>query len=174
MTVPAPEPLFPVLDIEASGFGAGSYPIEVGFVLPDATSYCTLIRPVERWVHWQAQAEAVHGITREILARYGKPPVDVAFQLNQSLHGMTLYTDCWSADWGWISRLFDEAELVPRFRLEDLRLLLTIDQANRWHAVKDAVVAELALNRHRASNDARVLQLTLQRVRTEQALAQPA
>lgn len=165
MSAPAPEALFPVLDIEASGFGAGSYPIEIGFVLPDASSYCTLIRPAERWVHWQPQAEATHGITRDVLAKHGKPLVDVAFQLNQTLRGMTLYTDCWSADWGWVSRLYDEAELVPRFRLEDLRLLLTIEQANRWHVVKDAVAAELALNRHRASNDARVLQLTLQRVR---------
>ena len=33
-----------VLDIEASGFGVGSYPIEVGFVLPDGQSYCSLLR----------------------------------------------------------------------------------------------------------------------------------
>lgn len=166
MPASAPEALFPVLDVEASGFGAGSYPIEVGYVLADGSAFCTLIRPADSWRHWQAQAEATHGITREILAAHGKSPRDVAQQLNEALRGLTLYTDCWSADWGWISRLFDEAELVPRFRLEDLRLLLTIEQANRWHAIKDAVVAEMALARHRASYDARILQTTLQRVRS--------
>lgn len=155
----------PMLDVEASGFGAGSYPIEIGYVLPDGTTYCTLIRPSDSWTHWQSKAESVHGITRSILAQHGKPLAQVAQHLNQALRGLTLYTDCWSADWGWISRLYDEAELPPYFRLEDLRLLLTVDQANRWHDVKDKVVADLALTRHRASNDAKILQLTLQRVK---------
>jgi hypothetical protein len=34
-----------VIDVEASGFGRGSYPIEVGFVLPDGEAVCTLVRP---------------------------------------------------------------------------------------------------------------------------------
>lgn len=156
-----------MLDVEASGFGAGSYPIEIGYVLPDGSTYCTLIRPSDSWTHWQSNAESVHGITRSILAQHGKPLVQVARHLNETLRGLTLYTDCWSADWGWISRLYDEAELTPYFRLEDLRLLLSVDQANRWHEVKDEVVADLALTRHRASNDAKILQLTLQRVKAE-------
>ncbi len=34
-----------VIDVEASGFGAGSYPIEVGVAFPDGRSWCCLIRP---------------------------------------------------------------------------------------------------------------------------------
>ena len=34
-----------IIDIEASGFGRGSYPIEVGLVLPDGTPHCFLIAP---------------------------------------------------------------------------------------------------------------------------------
>ena len=162
----APENLFPVLDVEASGFGAGSYPIEIGYVLPDGSAFCSLIRHDVTWRHWTAEAESVHGISRASLAQYGKPLEDVAAALNQSLFGMTLYTDCWAVDWGWVSRLFDSAGLVPRFRLEDLRVLLSEDQAARWGAIKAAVMEELALTRHRASNDARVLQLSLQRVRS--------
>jgi hypothetical protein len=41
-----------VLDVEASGFGAGSYPIEIGYIASDGTSYCTLIRPAPSWTHW--------------------------------------------------------------------------------------------------------------------------
>lgn len=52
----------PILDVEAPGFGAGSYPIEVGYFLGDGTAYCTLIKPAANWTHWDPAAEAVHGI----------------------------------------------------------------------------------------------------------------
>ena len=39
----------PILDVEASGFGPGSYPIEIGYVLGDGTAYCTLISPAISW-----------------------------------------------------------------------------------------------------------------------------
>jgi hypothetical protein len=39
MNVPA------ILDVEASGFGRGSYPVEVGYVLEDGVSQCMLVRP---------------------------------------------------------------------------------------------------------------------------------
>ena len=45
------------LDMEASGFGRHSYPIEVGFVLGDGQSWCTLIRPAADWTHWDPAAE---------------------------------------------------------------------------------------------------------------------
>ena len=51
MTTPPPAtPLAPaVLDVEASGFGRSSYPIEIGVVFPDGHAYCTLIRPESHW-----------------------------------------------------------------------------------------------------------------------------
>lgn len=33
------------IDVEASGFGGESYPIEVGVALDDDTKYCALIQP---------------------------------------------------------------------------------------------------------------------------------
>jgi len=45
-----------VLDIEASGFGRDSYPVEIGYVLPDGQTWCTLIRPAPAWTHWDATA----------------------------------------------------------------------------------------------------------------------
>jgi hypothetical protein len=47
----------PVLDIEASGFGRDSFPIEVGYVLGNSESFCCLIRPAPEWTHWDATAE---------------------------------------------------------------------------------------------------------------------
>lgn len=51
-----------MLDVEASGFGRGSYPIEIGLAFPDGTSVAYLLRPEPDWVHWDEGAEQVHGL----------------------------------------------------------------------------------------------------------------
>jgi hypothetical protein len=51
-----------------------------------------------------------------------------------------------------------------RFRLESVATLLDEPRLARLDAVRRAAVAELGLARHRASNDARALQLALSRV----------
>ena len=154
-----------VLDIEASGFGVGSYPIEVGFVLPDGQSYCTLIRPAPNWLHWDPQAQKVHGISQQMLATHGRSVQEVAQELNDRLQGRTLYTDAWLHDYTWLATLYEAAEQVPAFRLDDLRSLFTETEATHWHVVKKQVATELKLQRHRASSDARILQSTLIRLR---------
>jgi hypothetical protein len=154
-----------IIDLEASGFGRGSYPIEVGFILSDGQTYCTLIRPAEQWKHWDATAEKLHHITPEILAIHGKSARDVATALNERLRGKVVYSDGWINDYSWLGRLFDEAELTPSFRLENLRSLLSDEEAALWHPTKQAVLSETPQHRHRASTDARVIQQTLARVR---------
>lgn len=155
-----------VLDIEASGFGRSSYPIEVGFVLPDGHAYCTLVRPEAHWTHWDAQAETLHHIPRALIVERGLPAPEVARKLNSQLAGQTVYSDGWANDYSWLGALFDAADLAPRFRLENLRALLSEAQADQWHTVKALVSKERGAQRHRASSDARLLQLTLQRLRT--------
>jgi len=154
-----------ILDIEASGLGAGSYPIEIGVALPDGESYCSLVRPEPDWQHWDAGAEATHGIPREVPVSRGRPAAEVAEALNRLLAGKVAYSDGWSNDYSWLSLLFDAARTVPRFRLDNLRALLSEDEAARWHATKDEVISELRPVRHRASSDARVLQITVARVK---------
>ena len=157
--MPATAPAFrppPILDIEASGFGPSSYPIEVGLILPDGCTYCSLIRPLDAWTHWDASAEAIHHVARSTL---------VAHALNLRLHGQTIYCDAWYHDFTWLGRLFDAADLPQCFRLEDIRGLLGEAEMEAWHATKTEILAETGLQRHRASNDARVLQQTLLRVK---------
>ena len=74
-----------VIDVEASGFGKGSYPIEVGFVLPDGRGDCMLIRPGPQWRHWDVAAERLHHISRALLEERGRPARDVAERLNAQL-----------------------------------------------------------------------------------------
>jgi len=149
-----------IIDLEASGFGTGSYPIEVGFVMPDGSSQCSLIRPAEDWTHWDSSAESVHGITRAVLMEYGHSPLDVATQLNRSLHGQVVYSDAWAHDYTWLSVLFEAAGLVPTFRLEHLLVLMSECTTAHWNEVRSKVERDLNMRRHRASNDARVLQTT--------------
>lgn len=155
-----------VLDLEASGFGRGSYPIEIGYVLPDGSGFCTLIRPESSWTHWDPEAQRLHGIPRDRAVRHGRPVQDIARHLNQVLRGQTIYSDAWANDYSWIGALFDAADLTPSFRVENLRVLLSDAEAACWHATKRLVGHELNLPRHRASSDARLLQMTLRRLRT--------
>lgn len=156
--------IFTFIDVEASGFGASSYPIEVGCVFPDGSGYCSLIKPEPDWLHWDECAEKIHGISREVLFLHGSTPHRVATDLNEKLSGKCVITDAWYHDFNWIHRLFYATALVPRFKLMDLRSLLDDEKTARWDSVKSDVQAELDLQRHRASHDARILQMTYQRL----------
>jgi hypothetical protein len=153
-----------VLDIEASGFGRGSYPIEIGFVLPDGTAYCTLIVPDHSWTHWDGDAERVHGISRSLLQRHGRSAREVAVELNHRLAGRTVYCDNWAHDYAWLARLFETAAVHPSFKLRHLRELMSENAAEQFDDTREIVARNLQLRRHRASSDARVLQLSLAKV----------
>ena len=154
-----------VLDIEASGFGRDSYPVEVGFVLADGQTYCSLIRPAPTWTHWDPQAERVHHITQDTVQRHGREVTEVATQLNERLRGLTLYCDGWAHDYAWLGVLFEAAGMTPTFKLDNLRALLTDKEAAFWNVVKKQITTEMRLQRHRASSDAKILQRTLMRLR---------
>ncbi len=159
----SPAPI--VIDFEASGFGRGSYPIEVGFVMPDGRGDCMLIRPAADWQHWDPAAEALHHISREALARFGRPVTDVVDRLESQLHGRIVYSDGWGNDYSWLSTLYDAADRQPGFRLDSLQKLLTADELDRWDDEKAAVFDGHARERHRASADARLLQAVVMRLR---------
>lgn len=152
-----------IIDIEASGLGRGSYPIEVGVALPGGETECMIIRPAAEWQHWDVEAEALHGISRDTLMRHGRDPEEVARQLNHWLAEQVVYSDAWGNDSCWLALLYECVGLSCHFQLESLRTLLTEEQAACWHKVKEQVVAESPWQRHRASNDALVLQQTYNR-----------
>jgi hypothetical protein len=161
---PGHAPLPCVIDIEASGFGRGSYPIEIGFVLPDGTAYCTLILPEEGWTHWDGDAERVHGISRSLLQRHGRSAREVAAELNERLAGRAVYCDNWAHDYTWLARLFESAAISPSFKLRHLRELMSESAAEHFDDMRETVARKLQLRRHRASSDARVLQMSLANV----------
>lgn len=152
-----------ILDVESSGFGAGSYPIEVGLVLPKGQTFSYLIRPEPEWLHWDAEGEATHGISRAKIEREGLPVRFVAQALNDLLRGEKAYSDGWGYDLTWLSLLYEHAKLPQLFQLECLTRLMTEKQFNIWDETKRQVIAEVELQRHRAENDAIILQKTFLR-----------
>lgn len=152
-----------IIDIEASGFGADSYPIEVGVVQADGQTACYLIRPHADWQHWDASSEQLHGLSRETIMKFGKPVSDVANSLNQFLGSQTVYSDAWGFDQTWMSKLFEYAGVRQQFRLASLQSLFHEKQYAIWNRTLEQIFRESEFTRHRASNDARVIQQAFQR-----------
>jgi len=150
-----------VIDVEASGFGRGSYPIEIGVALADGRTACFLVRPEADWTHWDPDAARLHGIARDTLERKGRPVAEIAAILNDLLGDAVVYSDAWGMDSSWIALLYDRAGLRQRFRLEALAGLLDDAQRATWADARRAVCADMQLTRHRASADALVIQRTL-------------
>lgn len=157
-----------IIDIEASGFGGGSYPIEVGIAMSDDKAFCCLIKPEPQWEKWDEDSEKVHGIGRDVLQRNGKPAIEVAEKLNELLKFNTVYTDAWGHDYSWLSTLFFQTNVKQQFKLEPLTAIMSEYQLSNWHKAKDAVTEEMGLQRHRASSDAKILQITYLRTRLTQ------
>ena len=152
-----------IIDVEASGFGAWSYPIEVGVAMRDNEKYCALISPAPEWTYWDETAEELHRVRRDVLEAHGKPRHVVTDDLNGLLEGKTVYSDGWVVDKPWLTTLFFSAGKPMKFQISPLELILSEPQMAQWHKVKDEVVDELKLTRHRASYDAWVIQETYRR-----------
>jgi len=159
-----------VIDCEASGFGKDSYPIEVGVVLSNGMHYCSLIIPEPEWLHWDLQAEKIHGLSREQLFSSGKPITTVASKLNEFLSEKTVYSDAWVVDSPWMIELFYKSGLKPKFYIRALEMILKEPQMDIWSKIKSQVIDDLALTRHRASSDALIIQETF--IRTQEIVFQ--
>lgn len=157
--------MYNFVDVEASGLGIGSYPIEVGVALAGGKTRCTLVCPQNHWTHWDPQAEALHRVSREKLLLNGRSSLKVAIMLNEWLEGQTAYSDAWGNDSCWLSMLFDEAGVTQRFKVDSIVSLLTQHETEIWHSTKQKIIDELSICRHRASNDALILQKTMAAVR---------
>ena len=150
-----------IIDVEASGFGPRSYPIEIGVALESGDTLCYLVLPKDDWTFWDEGAERVHRIPRDILETHGRPIEEVAHDLNKFVEAETVFSDGWEVDSPWLSQLFEAAGVACRFHFSALDFILSEEQMEEWHQTKDQIVAEMDIKRHRASLDALVIQKTL-------------
>lgn len=148
------------IDFEASSLDlVASYPIEVGVCLPDGEVKSWLIKPHVLWKDWSERSARIHGIARETLENEGQEVHIVATELNELLSG-DVFCDAWTFDSFWLHRLFKAAKIKPAFHLDSIASLLNDEQVKCWQEVHKSVIDELSLERHRAANDAQILNRT--------------
>ncbi|WP_336492840.1 3'-5' exonuclease, partial [Methylobacterium nigriterrae] len=104
------------VDFEASSLGKRSYPVEVAWVFSTGEEESFLIRPAPGWTDWAAEAEAIHGISRQQLLAEGTAHDWAALHMLSVLRDVPIYASAPSWDGQWLSRLLRAAGL-PRHAL---------------------------------------------------------
>jgi hypothetical protein len=148
------------LDIEASGLGPRSWPIEIGVAMisPSGTisTQSALIAPDPDWdpTAWSAESQAVHGISRAQLDAEGGPAPAVASGVLMALGHRMVVSDAPEFDERWLGVLLRTlAPTLPVPRLVDFDQLVATafepDAVDRVYRTLDALPAP-----HRAGPDA--------------------
>jgi len=106
------------IDVEASGFGPGSWPVSIAWCDNQGEIRKLLVRPDPSWTHWDPEAERVHGISRERLAREGLPPAEVEARLGTDLRGALAFSDAPEFDSAWLGALYAVIGKPMPFRLD--------------------------------------------------------
>lgn len=148
-----------ILDVEASGLGSESYPIEIAWAHRfDPTRYDSfLIKPPENWTYWDAYAELqIHGISRDVLASEGILVEEAVARLDESLSGETVYSDFVPVDRPWVVRLYQQLGREPSFTFRPLQSLLPPDKVGDYSRDYGTTPTE-----HRALADVRKMIRTL-------------
>ena len=117
-------------------------------------------------MHWDEEAEALHGITREMLNNHGLSPIRVCHELNHFLSNTQVYSDGWVVDNPWLIKLYAASGVEMSFTCRALDYVLNETQMEYWHQVKSDIEDHTKDSRHRASTDALIIQKTF--VKTKQ------
>lgn len=146
-----------VIDLEASGLGPDSWPIEVGIAWCEAgevLSWSSLIRPEPGWHPdaWDPLSEEVHGISREELSS-APTAWTVAEELLRRVAGRPVYSDAPDFDLKWVRRLLDASPAQAGIRVQDYDLAVAAVCGERG---ADWAFERLEVTRtpHRAGPDA--------------------
>lgn len=154
-----------IIDFEASCLPevGESYPIEVALAKVDGSTRSWLIRPSPEWQYWDwsAEAEHLHGITREMLIEHGQPPQEVLAELIEEAGGCAIYADC-DLDAYWLETLAQACDRAPPFTVRYLGELLCAEGVSRGDVVTALDRARRLLPaEHVARDDASRLALAL-------------
>ncbi|MEM8935920.1 MAG: hypothetical protein AAGC77_05890 [Pseudomonadota bacterium] len=143
------------LDLEASGLGAWSWPIEVGWCFLDGEPETHLLRPAPQWSmgSWDQNAQALHKITIEDLQQRGESLESVCKRLNAVLQNARVYSDAPDWDGFWLYRLFEAGGVRQQFEVEDFGGFFTgIARRDIEGLIRTA--QDVAPHTHRAGDDA--------------------
>ena len=155
-----------IIDFEASCLPNDglSYPIEVAVAKVGGGSRSWLIRPAPVWFYWEwsKEAEALHGISRDMLKQKGLPARQVLDELAAEVAGHRLFADS-DLDSYWLETLAEACEApspFPILYLGELFQQMHTSSAAIQRAEGQAL-ARLPQG-HVARNDARRLAITVE------------
>lgn len=154
-----------LIDFEASclpEYGQ-SYPIEVALARVDGTSRTWLIHPAEAWRFWDwsPQAEALHGISQDLIAREGLPAGHVIAEMAAFVGDCPVYADA-DLDAYWLEVLAQAAGVKGPFPVRYLGEYLIDRGYTRPQVVAALAAAKARLpTEHVARDDAGRLALTV-------------
>jgi hypothetical protein len=145
------------IDFEASCLPrhGRSFPIEVG-IADGLTARSWLIRPHDSWAGWDwtAEAEALHGLTRQRIMDEGQPVAVVLAELVAATQGHQVIADS-LIDQYWLDTLAHAAGAPSPFAIQHVATLIDAQGVDDRHI--DAAVAfadAQGVIRHHASGDA--------------------
>lgn len=145
------------IDFEASCLPrhGRSFPIEVGMA-DGVLSRSWLIRPHDSWADWDwtAEAEALHGLSRDRIAREGLPVEVVLAELTDAMQGRRIVADS-VIDQYWLDTLATAAGAPSPFKIEHVATLIDEQGADAVQVGAAVAFADgQAMMRHRAASDA--------------------
>lgn len=149
------------IDFEASGLGARSWPIEVGWAFEDASGESMLISPSPDWSmhYWDPKAERLHGVTLKMLSDLGVSAAIACDRIDAALDRREVYSDAPDWDGFWMMRLYEAAGRKCDIRLRDFAGAMPALSPQEKEALLQKA-DRLAPRRHRAAEDALHLQTT--------------
>ena len=143
------------VDFEASGLGARSWPIEIGWAFEDGAGESLLVSPAPNWSmdDWNPRAEKLHGISPKMLSDLGVSAEQACDRATSALSGFSVYSDAPDWDLFWMMRLFDAAGRKCPIRILDFSSLMPpLSPSQKSDLLSQA--DRQAPRRHRAAEDA--------------------
>ena len=138
-----------------------SYPIELGVAMDgNGLTFAKLVRPAESWTDWAKEEEKRHGCSRQKLLTDGERPERIARELNQLFLNKTLYSAHTERDQMQLHKLFEEAGVTPRIKLNDIRSILSQEQRKNWEDNRARVINLTRLSPSRADTSALITRST--------------
>ena len=143
-----------IIDVEASGLHIDSYPIEVAVFIHGET-HSWLIKPADEWVYWSLEAEAIHGISRQLLNSKGLEVRIVANALNEVLEKTCslLYSDAVQWDSEWLRTLYEHVDIPQMFQVASIYEILPETGQTLFQESFKLLAESGKYQQHRAEHD---------------------
>jgi hypothetical protein len=152
---------FVVIDFEASSLIDG-FPVSVGIASSDGRLFYSVIKPHSEWemgYRWDANAQAIHGFSREHLMQHGRDAAAVVAEIKSMFPDVAFMSDAPGHDKAWFDELISVSGIsyAPRMlRATPEMWMTTLFEEHRVETKAVLKIKELRakMHTHNALSDA--------------------